>query len=300
MDLFDLKNKFIEYILLERGYSINTKESYEDDLEKFFSFINKNEIELFNIDNLDITLFIAELKRENYSESSILRILSSLRSFFKFLSERENFKKDPSLLIELPKKSQKLPYFLTFEEFEALSNSIDIEKFLGLRDKALVELLYATGMRVSEALNLKRSDINFEEEVVRVKGKGERERVIPLNRICLFYIKEYIEKERNKILKSKSSLFLFLNKNGTKLSRVGCWKILKKYAFKIGIKNLHPHIFRHTFATHMLLNGCDLKTLKIILGHSSISTTQIYTHITRTHLHEVVEKYHPRGKVKNA
>ncbi|MEO0254073.1 MAG: site-specific tyrosine recombinase XerD [candidate division WOR-3 bacterium] len=299
MNLFDLKNKFIEYILLERGYSINTKESYENDLEKFFTFINKNEINLFEIDNLDITLFIAELKKENYSESSILRILSTLRSFFKFLSERENFKKDPTLLIELPKKSLRLPYFLTYEEFEALSNSIDIEKPYGLRDKALIEILYATGMRVSEALNLKRSDVNFEEEVIRVKGKGEKERIIPVNKICLFYLKEYIEKERNKILKNKNSDFLFLNKNGTKLSRVGFWKILKKYSIKAGIKKLHPHILRHTFATHMLLNGCDLKTLKIILGHSSISTTQIYTHVTRTHLHEVIEKYHPRGKFKN-
>jgi len=293
-----LKNKFFEYILLEKGYSINTKESYEDDLKKFFDFLEKNEIDLYKIEPVDITLFIAELKKKNYSESTIQRIASSLRSFFKFLSERENFKKDISLLLEIPKKGEKLPHFLTFEEIEKLINVIDTDTPLGLRDRALIETLYATGMRVSEVLSLKRGDINFEEEIIRVRGKGEKERIVPINRVALFYLKEYTEKARIKILKGKENEFLFLNKNGKKLSRVGFWKILRKYGLKAGIKTLYPHIIRHTFATHMLMNGCDLKTLKILLGHSSISTTQVYTHVTKTYLHEVMEKYHPRGTGK--
>ncbi|MEN3047081.1 MAG: site-specific tyrosine recombinase XerD [Candidatus Hydrothermales bacterium] len=296
MEFKELKSKFFDYLLLERGYSVNTKESYEDDLNKFFEYIDSNNLDLFEIENFHITLFAAELKRRNYSDSTIIRILSTLRSFFKFLIERENFKKDVSLLIELPKKPQRLPFFLTYKEIDRLINSIDINKFLGLRDRALIELLYATGMRVSEALSLKLNDINFKEELVRIRGKGEKDRIVPLNKISLFYLNEYIEKERKKILKNKSSDFLFLNKNGEKLTRVGFWKILKKYSKIAGIDNLHPHIIRHTFATHMLLNGCDLKTLKMILGHSSISTTQVYTHVTKTHLHEVIEKYHPRGK----
>lgn len=295
MNLEVLKNKFFEYILLEKGYSIHTKESYEDDLEKFFDFLKKNEIDLYEIEPVDITLFIAELKNKNYSESTIQRIASSLKSFLKFLSEREDFKGDPSLLLEIPKKGEKLPYFLTFEEIEKLISVIDTESLLGLRDRTLIETLYATGMRVSEVLNLKRGDINFEEEIIRVRGKGERERIVPVNRIALFYLKEYIEKARIKILKGKENEFLFLNRKGGKLSRVGFWKILRKYGLKAKIKTLYPHIIRHTFATHMLMNGCDLKTLKILLGHSSISTTQIYTHVTKTYLHEVIKKYHPRG-----
>jgi len=295
LNLEVLKNKFFEYILLEKGYSIHTKESYEDDLEKFFDFLKKNEIDLYEIEPVDITLFIAELKNKNYSESTIQRIASSLKSFLKFLSEREDFKGDPSLLLEIPKKGEKLPYFLTFEEIEKLISVIDTESLLGLRDRTLIETLYATGMRVSEVLNLKRGDINFEEEIIRVRGKGERERIVPVNRIALFYLKEYIEKARIKILKGKENEFLFLNRKGGKLSRVGFWKILRKYGLKAKIKTLYPHIIRHTFATHMLMNGCDLKTLKILLGHSSISTTQIYTHVTKTYLHEVIKKYHPRG-----
>ncbi|MEN3045280.1 MAG: site-specific tyrosine recombinase XerD [Candidatus Hydrothermales bacterium] len=296
MNYKELKNKFFDYLLLEKGYSVNTKESYEDDLDKFLEYTESNRIDLFEIENFHITIFVAELKKRNYSDNTILRILSSLRSFFKFLIERENFNKDISLLIELPKKPQRLPFFLTYEEIDKLINSIDTNKLLGLRDRALIELLYATGMRVSEALSLKRNDINFQEEIVRIKGKGEKERIVPLNKISLFYLNEYIEKERKKILKDKDSDFLFLNKNGKKLTRVGFWKILKKYSKIVGLNNLHPHIIRHTFATHLLLNGCDLKTLKVILGHSSISTTQIYTHVTKSHLHEVIEKYHPRGK----
>ncbi len=294
-----LKNKFFEYILLEKGYSINTRESYEDDLKKFFDFLEENEIELYKIEAIDITLFIAELKKRNYSESTIQRIISSLRSFFKFLSERENFGKEIELLLEIPRKKERLPFFLTFEEIERLISVIDTGSILGLRDRAIIETLYATGMRVSEILNLKREDVDFEEEVIRVKGKGEKERILPVNRVSLFYLREYIEKARRKILKSKESYFLFLNKNGEKLSRVGFWKILKKYGLKANIDIIYPHIIRHTFATHMLMNGCDLKTLKILLGHSSISTTQVYTHLTKTYLHEVIEKYHPRGSGGN-
>ncbi len=297
MNLENLKNKFFEYLLLEKGYSINTKESYEDDLNKFFDFINENKIDIKNIEPVDITLFIASLKRENYSESTIQRIASSLRTFFKFLSERGDFKKDVSLLLEIPKKKEKLPLFLTFDEMRRLLDVIKSDDFLGLRDRALIEVLYATGMRISEVLSLKRGDISFEEKVIRVRGKGEKERIVPCNDIALFYLKEYIEKARKKLLKNKNTDFLFLNKNGDKLSRVGFWKILKKYGKVAGIKKIHPHIIRHTFATHMLLNGCDLKTLKIILGHSSISTTQVYTHLTKTHLHQVISKYHPRGKL---
>ncbi len=285
---------FLNYLLLERGFSINTIENYERDLKKFFEFLEENNINFENINAQDITDFLEYLRSKNYDFSTIERVSSCLRSFFKYLVWAWELKKNPWDFIELPKKKKRLPEFLTKEEVFNLLEIIKPETPLKIRDKALLEFAYATGARVSEIVNLKIKDIFFDEGFVRIVGKGNKERMVPLTKLALDYLKIYLLKARQKLKKSENG-FVFLNKNGTPLSRVGFWKILKNYGKLAGIKRIYPHILRHSFATHMLEGGCDLRTLQIILGHASLTTTQIYTHVEISHLKETIKKCHPRS-----
>lgn len=285
---------FLNYLLLERGFSINTIENYERDLKKFFEFLEEKNIDFEKISVQDITNFIEYLRSKNYDSSTIERVSSCLRSFFKYLVWAWEWKKNPVDFIELPKKKKRLPEFLTKEEVFNLLEVIKPETPLKIRDKALLEFAYATGARVSEIINLKIKDILFDEGFVRIVGKGNKERIVPLTKLSLDYLKLYLLKARQKLKKSENG-YVFLNKNGSPLSRVGFWKILKNYGRIAGIKKIYPHILRHSFATHMLEGGCDLRTLQIILGHASLTTTQIYTHVEISHLKETVKKCHPRS-----
>lgn len=290
-----LVTNFLDYLLLERGFSLNTVKGYEKDLEKFFGFIKGKNTKLEKISVKDITEFMQELKNKGYSSATVERISSCLRSFFKYLIWSEEWNRNPAEFLEIPKKKKKLPEFLTREEVLNLLSSIKPEKPLKIRDRALLEFAYATGARVSEIVNLKIKDIFIEEGYVRIIGKGNKERLVPLTKFSLDFLKLYLLKARPQIKKPGSGDFVFLNKNGGKLSRVGFWKILKNYGKLIGVKKIYPHILRHSFATHMLEGGCDLRTLQILLGHSSLSTTQIYTHLEISHLKRTVEKCHPRS-----
>ncbi len=286
---------FLDYLLLERGFSLNTVKGYKKDLEKFFNFIKRKNTKIEKISIKDITDFMQELKNKGYSSATVERISSCLRSFFKYLIFSQEWNTNPTEFLEIPKKKKKLPEFLTREEVLNLFCFIKPEKPLKIRDRALMEFAYATGARVSEIVNLRIKDVFMEDGYVRIIGKGNKERLVPLTKFSIDFLKLYLLKARPQIKKPGSGDFVFLNKNGGKLSRVGFWKILKKYGKLAGIKKVYPHIIRHSFATHMLEGGCDLRTLQVLLGHSSLSTTQIYTHLEISHLKNTVEKCHPRS-----
>lgn len=293
MELRGKINSYLDYLLFERGYSKNTIESYRRDLIKFEDFLEKKGLELEDVTLKILDEFVGQVGPA-LKETSRARLISTLRSFFKYLVREEDFGINPAELLEIPRKRERLPDYLTIEEMEKLLSLPD-ESPLGLRDKALLELMYATGLRVSEVLNLKLHDIELETMFVRVKGKGEKERLVPFGNMARDAIIKYMGEGRPKLLRRMTD-YLFLNKRGGKLSRVGFWKILKGYARKIGIeKKVHPHIIRHSFATHMLVGGCDLRTLQVLLGHASPTTTQIYTHLEIKYLHEVHRRYHPRS-----
>ncbi len=296
MELHKLLEEFIDYILVDRGYSYHTLDGYKRDILRFIRFVEQNEYDIENLDIDQLQRYIEYLHNIGLSTSSIERNVAALRSFFKFLYVAYNIRNNIIQLLELPSKSETLPQVLTVEEIEELMQQPDLTTLKGIRDRALMELLYATGVRISEALNLKLYDVDLKEKLIRVMGKGRRERLVPFHEIAKDFLKEYIDNVRPKLLRNKESSYIFLNMKGGKLSRIGFWKVLKEYAKMIGIeKKVHPHVFRHTFATHMLMNGCDLRVLQEILGHASITTTQRYTHVSITHLKEAHRRYHPRA-----
>ncbi len=286
---------YIEYIRFERLLLPNTIDSYIRDLNKFNIFLKNCRIKNYlNIGKEQILDFLQFL-HTNQSESSISRILSTLRSFYKFLVREGICQKNPWTQIRNPIMPRKLVKVLNIEEVEKFLESIPFSTKLQLRDKAMFELLYSCGLRVSEIVNLRLQDIDFEEEMLRFIGKGDKERITPVGKNSLLYLKKYIDRARYKIERERKSNYVFLNKDGNKITRQGFWKILKKYARRINVdKNLYPHIFRHSFATHMLQRGADLRTVQELLGHSSISTTEIYTSLNKKHIKEVYYKYHPR------
>jgi integrase/recombinase XerD len=294
MKLSDAISSFLAYVLEERGLSLNTAEAYRRDLEKFLEF--RGDVELSVITLEDIDAFAEFLSHQKYSQNTRSRTFSALKSFCTFLEIEEKTKLAISSDIQIPKKEVKLPEFLTIEEVTKLLESPDTSTPKGLRDKAMLELLYATGVRVSELTNLKVQNIMLDEKIVRVVGKGSKERIIPFNDYTEKYLTIYLYEVRPKLLKERGEDRVFLNLRGTPISRISVWKILQEYAIKAGInKKIYPHILRHTFATHMLKNGCDLRTLQIFLGHSSPMTTQIYTHLDKDYLKKVHKTYHPRG-----
>jgi len=288
---------YMEYLRFERMLLPNTIDSYMRDLNKFNFFLKNKGIEDYiNIKKEQILDFLQFL-HTNQSESSISRILSTLRSFYKFLFREGICKKNPWIRISNPAMPRKLLKVLDINEVEKFLDSIPFSTKLQLRDKAMFELLYSCGLRVSEIINLKLGDIDFDEEMLRFIGKGKKERITPVGKKSLLHLKKYIDKARYKIEREHKSNYIFLNKNGNKITRQGFWKILKIYARKINIgKNIYPHIFRHSFATHMLQKGADLRTVQELLGHSSISTTEIYTNLDKKHIKEIYFKYHPRER----
>lgn len=290
-------DNFINYILIEKGLSDQTVESYNRDLQRYAQFLADNHVDsLSENDTYQILKHLIELRNEGLSSRSRSRHLVTLRSFYRFLYQEKILKKDPSKLIDFPKSGLKLPDTLTIEEVTRLIDAPNQVKSLGKRDSAMIELLYAAGLRVSELINMKMTNLNLEASFIRVFGKGSKERIVPIGKFAQKKIEDYMKHARPLMLKSYLSDYLFIARAGKPMTRQGFWKLLNKYAFIAKInKKISPHTLRHSFATHLLEGGADLRVVQIMLGHADISTTQIYTHISKEHLKKMHCQYHPRG-----
>lgn len=290
--------EYLAALKIEKNLSENTINSYKSDLVSFLNFITQSGIDdLSDIKTTHITSFYKLLKDAGLNETSAARYFSSLKGFFKYLYRSEYIKSNPVERISPPKISRKLPEVLNVREINLILEQPNVKDTIGLRDKAILELFYACGTRISELINIKVNDLFLSEEVIRVFGKGSKERLIPIGSSAIKWIIEYLKKSRPLLVKNiKSENYLFLNQRGTKFSRMGIWKIVRQYVKQAGIeKNVHPHTFRHSFATHLIEGGADLRAVQEMLGHSDISTTQIYTHIDRDYIKLVHKKFHPRG-----
>lgn len=301
---FNLNLKlFNNFLRLEKTLSENSIRSYNFDLTKLFEYLEFKGIEkVSKISDSDLKKFIQlqskSLKKDDevISDKTISRYISSFKSFFKFLESENIINSNPADLIESPKLKRNLPEVLSVDEINKILESVDLSERAGIRDRAILETMYACGLRVSELINLETNLIEFEEKLITVTGKGSKERIIPIGKYALSYIEKYINELRNFIKKEKSSNYLFLNLRGGKLSRMAIWNVVSKYAHKAGIeKEIHPHTLRHSFATHLLEGGADIRIIQELLGHSDISTTQIYTHLDTTYLQEIHKTFHPRA-----
>lgn len=290
-------NDFIKYLSVDRELSNNTIESYSRDLNQFESYLENNKInDIYNINKTIILTYLMNLQKIGKSTSTVSRNLASLRSFYQYLLNEGSIKKDPTVNLKSPKSERKLPNILTTAEIEILLVQPDLSTAKGVRDKAMLELLYAAGIRVSEIISLELSDINLDMGYIVCSKDLVNERIVPIGKISVDILKLYKEKYRTEYVKDIDNSFLFLNYYGKKLSRQGFWKILKSYANKANIdKKITPHTIRHSFAVHLLQNGADLKSVQEMLGHSDISTTQVYVQIKDNKIKEVYKKAHPRA-----
>ena len=286
----------MNYLSVERGLAKNTLLSYRQDLDYYTGFLGESHVDtLSKITKNDITNFMFQQKDKGLSPNSISRRLAAIRMFHRFLVRERISKVDPSNLIESPKLWKKIPDTLSLNEVDALLSQPDLRDKQGIRDKAILETFYATGMRVSEVVNLRLADVNLDIGFLRCVGKGNKERVIPLGKKAIHCICRYLESVRPKLLNKGASELLFLNRFGKRISRQSLWKLIKRYAKSARIKKpMKPHILRHSFATHLLERGADLRSVQEMLGHSDISTTQIYTHINKERLRSVHKMFHPR------
>ncbi len=282
--------EYMKYLVMERKLSENSVYSYYNDLSKISSYFKK---ELKLLDTKDIKKYINNL---NESDRTIAHTITALRSFYKFLIINKKIDSSPMNLVNPPKLSKKIPKVLNVEEVDKLLN-INLENEFDYRNKAMLELMYACGLRVSEIVELKLTDIDLINSVVKVFGKGSKERIIPIGEYANAALTIYINHYRNILLKNKISDYLFINNQGNKMSRIGFFKMLKNLALKEGIKrDFSPHTLRHSFATHLLDSGADLRSIQELLGHSSISTTQIYTHVSKENIRKDYDEFHPHGK----
>ena len=292
-----LLDQFLNYLAVEKGLSLNTLDSYSRDLIKYLDFLTTKGIkDISETSDLTIISFIPILKKEGLANRSIARNLTAIKMFYKFLTEDHHIKSNPALNIETPRRESKLPHVLSIEEVDLLLQNPDKSTTLGLRDAAFLELLYATGLRVSEIVSLSLNDINLEAGYLIAYGKGSKERLIPIGEVAQNLIKEYLKKSRPTLLKNKQSQYLFTTRSSKPMTRQGFWKLIKKYALAAGIKkNITPHTLRHSFASHLLERGADLRSVQMMLGHVDISSTQIYTHVTTERLKKIHSQYHPRS-----
>lgn len=289
-----LSDLFIHHLRVERGLADNTIESYSRDLMRFFKYLERRKLSPLHLTQDDILDYMVTMKRV-LSVRSSARNLSALRMFFRFLVAEGKIQGNPARLLGVPKLPRRLPGALSPSEVNLLLSRPDVSNHLGQRDKAMLELIYATGLRASELVGLKISNINLEAGYVRMVGKGTKERMVPMGTKAMEALKDYLSTGRVRLLKNKSSAFVFLNLRGGAITRQGFWKIIKKYGIKAGIrKKVTPHSLRHSFATHLLEGGADLRSVQVMLGHEDISTTQIYTHLTRERLKQIHENCHPR------
>ena len=286
-----LIDDFLRYLLIDKGYSKNTLLSYKHDLNKFYNYFkNKN---IYEIDNLCIKEYIKKLK---LNEKSISRTISCLKSFYKFLIIEKVLKDNPTDGLYMPKIKKSLPNIISVDDVSKLLN-IELKDDFSYRNKAMLELMYATGLRVSELIELKLNDVDFNDDIIRIMGKGSKERLVPIGDYALEYLKEYIYNHRGNLLKITRTDCIFLNNHGKKMTRQGFFKIIKKIAKDADINTeISPHTLRHSFASHLLKYGADLRTIQELLGHSDISTTQVYTHIANEELRKNYDEYHPHGR----
>lgn len=290
----DVESRFLGYLRVERGLSNNSLIAYQNDLTKISAFAAARNKDLLSLERTDLMEFIRHLHESGLEAKSVARTLVTVRNLFKFLLLDGLIKRDPSENLESPKSWQSLPKFLIAEEVESLLEGPDTSTSTGIRDKAMLEVLYATGLRVSELVSLKLNDLNLEMGYLTTLGKGAKERTVPVGSSALTWIKKYLP-QRLKLLGGKNSNYLFVNKRGLPLTRQTFWKLIVDYGEKAHIGHITPHLLRHSFATHLLENGADLRSVQMMLGHGDISTTQIYTHITNERLREIYRKFHPRA-----
>jgi integrase/recombinase XerD len=289
-----LADQFINYLRIELGLADNTVQAYSRDLIRFFQFLEKKKLTPLEVSKDQITEYTSIIGRR-LSSRSVARNISAVRSFFRFLVTEGRIKSSPTRLVETPRVSMRLPGVLSQADVEHLLSQPDVSRPIGQRDMAMLEILYATGLRVSELVNLKTQDLNLEAGYVRTLGKGSKERVIPMGEKAVAAVKEYLSSARIRLTKGTNSPYLFLTFRGRPMTRQGFWKIIKKYGRQALIKKkLTPHSIRHSFASHLLDAGADLRSVQVMLGHADISTTQIYTHVTRERLKDVHQKCHPR------
>jgi integrase/recombinase XerD len=293
-----LLTKYFNYLLIERGVAQNTLESYGRDLRRFILFVQEKK-ELTNVHEVTpevIIEYLVRIKNEGLAANSMNRSLAALRGFYKYLLREKIIIETPLANIELAKVWMKLPDTISKKEMNVILAQPGSQTTPAIRNTAMLELLYATGIRVSELINLTMNSINWQVGFLIVMGKGSKERIVPIGKIAYDCTRRYVDEARPQLMQKKSTDILFLNRFGGKFTRQGFWKIVVGYAKKTGLhKKVYPHTFRHSFASHLLEGGADLRTVQVMLGHADISTTQIYTHITRERLREVHQKYHPRG-----
>lgn len=290
-------SEFINYLAVERGLAQNTLESYGRDLRQFQSYLQNDHLDFIKDSSRNTIMnYLSNLQTKGRAVSTISRNLAAIKSFYQYLVRERYLEKDPAAHLESPKLEKKLPKILSIVEVEELLKQPNTYLPTGLRDKAMLELLYATGIRVSELISLNISDINLDMGYIKCYGKGAKERIVPLGSIAAKCVQEYISKGRSKLVRTYEEPALFVNHHGNRLTRQGFWKIIKKYAQEANInREITPHTLRHSFATHLLENGADLRSVQEMLGHADISTTQIYTHVTKNRLKEVYDKTHPRA-----
>lgn len=289
--------EFLGYLKVEKGLSENTLLAYQLDVEKLADFSKANNKDVNQLTYDDILHFMTELYDLGIAERSQARILSGIKHFFYFLNLNDYIDEIPTTLIETPSIGRKLPEVLEIEEINAIESAIDFSSNEGQRNKAIIETLYSCGLRVSELVNLKFENLFLKEGIVRIIGKGNKERIVPLNKYMLDEINAYLEQTRNhQVIQPGNEAYIFLNRRGAKLTRVMIFTIIKQLAIKAGItKTISPHTFRHSFATHLLEGGANLRVIQELLGHESISTTEIYTHLDQSYLRDTIMSFHPRN-----
>jgi integrase/recombinase XerD len=292
-----LIDEYLNYLTVEKGASRNTIDGYSRDLGRYAGFVGESGTRgIDGIGTEDLISFLASLQKEGLAANSVNRALAAIRGFYKYLLREKRVDHTPVAHIELARVWMRLPDVLSREEMELLLAQPGAATPADCRDSAMLELVYATGIRVSELIGLTVNSINWQVGYLVAMGKGEKERIVPVGRTAYDRVKRYLEGARPLLLKGGESDYLFLNRSGKGLTRQGFWKIVKKYAAKAGLgKRVHPHTFRHSFASHLLEGGADLRSVQIMLGHADISTTQIYTHVTRERLKEIHRRFHPRG-----
>lgn len=290
-------DRFMHFLTVEKGLARNTLSSYSHDLQKFRQFLSAEGVrKVEDVLELHVLSFLRYLREKGLSSRSVARTLVVVRSFFRFLLSEKIIDTNPTRSIESPRFRSRLPDTLSVEEVDSLLKQPSLQDVLGQRDAAMLHLLYATGLRVSELVAVKAGDVNLTVGYLRTMGKGAKERIIPVGEAARERLTTYLNTPRTRLLKGRKSSFLFVNRSGNGLSRQGFWKIIRKYAGTAGItKKITPHTLRHSFASHLLERGADLRSVQLMLGHTDISTTQIYTHVTGERLKAVHKKYHPRG-----
>lgn len=295
----ELIEEFKRYLLIDQGKSENTIKSYQLDLNKFILFLEEQDLtEIIEVDQQTIQLFLAHLRQAGYANSTTSRMISSLKQFFIYLMKESMIKQNPLTLIQGPKKAQRLPKVLTMKEVEALIQAPDTSTLWGLRDRTILEVMYATGLRVTELTQLSLDELHLDLGFIQTVGKGDKERLVPLGEEAEYWLQRYLDLVRPSFaLKGTTAIHsVFLTERGKQFTRQGIWKNLKKYVALANVdQDVSPHMLRHSFATHLLENGADLRMVQELLGHSDISTTQIYTHISKQRLQKVYRQYFPRA-----